>query len=87
VAGRTERSSLAALTVVSLVGAPAGDHLGEQRVQPADGAMPEGDQVPSTVQDQPKRLGEVLELHGPQPARMGGRDRDRTGIVLIGLAS
>jgi hypothetical protein len=37
-------------------------HLGEQRMQPADGAVPEGDQVPAAVQEQPERLGEVLEL-------------------------
>jgi hypothetical protein len=31
-------------------------------MQPADGAVPEGDQVPAAVQKQPERLGEVLEL-------------------------
>jgi hypothetical protein len=49
--------------------------------------LAERDQMPAAVQDQPERLGEVLELDLPQPAGMGGRDRDRAGVVLVGLAT
>ncbi len=56
-------------------------------MEPTDGAVPERHQMPPPIQDQPERLREVLELDLPQPAWVGGHDRDRTGIVLIGLAA
>jgi hypothetical protein len=45
------------------------------------------EQMAAPVQDQAERLAEVLELNLAQPARVGGCDRDRAGVMLIGLTT
>jgi hypothetical protein len=62
------------------------DHVGQQRVQLADRALPLRHQLPATLDEQSQYCADVVQFHATQPTVVRRGDRHRASVELVGLA-